>query len=105
MFKPFFIHSHREPGKLPNRSPRGYTIHVEPDAHIKGNVLVRVAWCSPKDQFVKALGREKAIDTWPLSVPMKQLPYHVAQCDNTLWYNGKEIATERAYFHLFKRML
>jgi len=103
MFKPFFVHEHRAPGKLSNRGPRGFTIFVGPDQHIKGNILVSATWCSPKDQFVKRIGREKAVEAFPVSMKATALPLYIANCHNTVWncsYNQPE-----QFFYLFKRML
>jgi hypothetical protein len=69
MFKPFFIHHHHAPGHRPNRAPRGFTALISPHYDESNDQMVcadprmvtmRVALCSPKDQFVKATGRSQA---------------------------------------------
>lgn len=104
MFKPFFVHEHKQPGKMSNRGPRGFTVFVGPDQHIKGNVLVSTAWCSPKDQFIKRVGREKATNSFPVSMKAHTLPKHVAECVTTL-FGGDAHVAEGNFFYLFKRML
>jgi len=103
MFKPFFVHEHKQPGKMSNRGPRGFTVFVGPDPHVRGNILVSAAWCSPKDQFVKRLGREQARNAFPVSMKATTLPKYISECFNTLWegpcYN------EHSFYYLFKRML
>ena len=103
MFKPFFIHEHNQPGKMSNRRPRGFTVFVGPDQHIKGNVLVSTAWCSPRDQFIKRVGREKAINSFPVSMKACLLPNHMAECVATLF--GVWCVAESNFYYLFKRML
>ena len=102
MFKPFFVHQYREPGKLPNRQPRGFTVWVTPDQHIKGNILVNTAWCSPKDEFSKKKGREQAMNSWPISMRPQQLPVHLSNCSKNVWGYA---SPEDAFYYLFKRML
>lgn len=102
MFKPFFVHQYREPGKLPNRSPRGFTVWVTPDQHIKGNILVNTAWCSPKDEFSKKKGREQAMNSWPISMRPQQLPVHLVNCFSNVWGYPNQ---EKDFYYLFKRML
>jgi len=103
MFKPFFVHEHKQPGKMSNRGPRGFTVFVGPDQHIKGNVLVATAWCSPKDQFVKKVGREQAANSYPISMKAHMLPKHVSECQRTLY--PEMLSGEHQFFYLFKRML
>ena len=105
MFKPFFVHEHKHPGKLSNRSPRGFTVFVGPDQHIKGNVLVSTAWCSPKDQFIKKVGRQAAQDTHPVSMKAHVLPKFVAECHETLFSGNWGVYNETQFYYLFKRML
>ena len=104
MFKPFFVHEHKQPGKMSNRGPRGFTVFVGPDQHIKGNVLVSTAWCSPKDQFIKKVGRQAAQDSFPVSMKAHTLPKHVAECFATL-FGGVIGLSESHFFYLFKRMI
>lgn len=103
MFKGFFVHLNRGPGKLPNRNPRGATIYVEPDTQVKGNILVYTAWCSPKDEYNKAVGRERSINTFPVSMEPKLLPVHVANCHRNVWSSVH--AHESDFYYLYKRML
>jgi len=105
MFKPFFVHEHRQPGKMSNRGPRGFTVFVGPDQHIKGNVLVSTAWCSPKDQFIKKVGREHAANSYPISMKAHMLPKHVSGCYATLYPESWTAQQESTFFYLFKRML
>lgn len=104
MFKPFFVHEHKQPGKMSNRGPRGFTVFVGPDQHVKGNMLVSTAWCSPKDQFVKKIGRLQASTTYPISMKAHLLPKHVAECTSSLYPEAGEI-DEGNFYYLFKRML
>ena len=85
MFKPFFHHYNLGPGKLPNNTPRGYTMHVKPDPDNSSKCLVSVAWCSPKDEFNKKLGRSCALGKEYKSINKRQLPGIVAGCNGVVW--------------------
>ena len=102
-FKPFFTHIKRGPGKLPNRQPRGATVYVQPDLQTPGNVLVHTVWCSPKDEFNKRLGRERSINTFPISVPARRLPEHLSQTEKSIF--PEHFAMEQDFYYLYKRML
>lgn len=104
MFKPFFVHQYHQSGKMPNRHPRGFTVFVSPDQHVKGNVLVHTAWCSPKDEFNKKKGREAAMNTWPVSMSPKAVPKHVSACMDTT-FGTNQPTDEQDFYYLFKRML
>ena len=103
MFKPFFVHEHKQPGKMSNRGPRGFTVLVGPDQHVKGNVLVSTAWCSPKDQFVKRVGRNQALEAFPSSIKAHKLPEHMVDCYTALYPH--HFMQESSFYYLFKRML
>ena len=102
-FKPFFVHEHREPGPLPNRGARGFTVFVEPDALNPQNILVRTAFCSPKDQFCKAKGREIAKGKHGLlSMRPQMLPLQLAKSAEHVYQ--LPVIAEGNYYYLLKRM-
>jgi len=103
-FKPFFIHINSGPGKLPNRQPRGATVYVQPDLQTPGNVLLHTAWCSPKDEFNKRLGRERSINAFPVSVSARQLPKHLAQTQKSV-FPYLLVLQEQAFYYLYKRLM
>jgi hypothetical protein len=78
MFKPFFVHRFREPGKLPNRTPRAFTAMVSPHPTDSNKLEVRGTFCSPKDQFCRKTGRKFAADATPLTINKRELPHLLA---------------------------
>jgi hypothetical protein len=79
MFKPFFIHKHHNPGKLPNKRARGFTMLIQPhdNAGMEKDpfyVEVSVAFCSPKDEFRKSEGRSVSAAAEKKVLPMRRVP-------------------------------
>jgi len=72
MFKPFYIHYNKGPGKVDHKYARGFTAKISPafDRH----ACVQVAYCSPKDQFYKKAGRTMAELHQGTNVPMRKVP-------------------------------
>lgn len=61
-FKPFFIHSHREPGGFSGNSSRGFTAYVYPVEN-EQKLGISFAFCNKKDQFIKSEGRRVAMNS------------------------------------------
>lgn len=80
MFKPFYIHGFNEPGNVSSRFARGFTLYVKPDEENERYVLVQGAWCSPKDQFVKKMGRSQALMADQEHINKRELPDFVNKC-------------------------
>ena len=105
MFKPFYIHRHHPPGKMPNRNARGFTALIspcvieqfDPESGEKigervdhRQVNVQVAFCSPKDQFVKELGRQFAMSAKIETINKRELPELMNTCENEMWEFHRE---------------
>ena len=73
-FKPFFIHYNRGPGKIKHSEKRGFTAYVDVVDDDPRKCLVQIAFCSPKDQFVKSLGRQHAHISRVECINKRQLP-------------------------------
>jgi len=100
MFKPFFVHSKHQPGKLPNRAPRGFTVFVRPDTLAHGNILVHTTFCSSKDEFNKKIGRDQAQAQQPISISARMLDVHMNNCHQQVWGDSSY-----SYGYLYKRMV
>lgn len=76
-FKPFFVHQQTNPAaaRCPGQSrrPRAFTAFVQP-ADNPREVLVQVAFCSQKDDFVKAVGRTEALAKPTTTINARNLP-------------------------------
>jgi hypothetical protein len=108
MFKPFFVHRHHGPGKLPNRSPRGFTMLVSPCLDPVGNPLphlvhVQTAWCSPKDQFCKRAGRSQAQIATLERLNKRKLAFEIAM--NEFHCNLTDVVNEASWNYIYKYML
>lgn len=77
MFKPFYIHRFREPGKLPNRVPRAFTAMVSPSDD-PAKVKIQATFCSPKDQFCRKDGRKYAAEASVVELNKRELPRMMA---------------------------
>ena len=104
--KDFFIHKNKGPGKMPNRAPRGFTAHVCED-HIEHNkVKLSIAFCSPKDEFNKKLGRENAIAKEHKVVKKRDIPYLIAAAWAICLEDEQNMPYYvRNYYYLYKFML
>ena len=101
-FKSFFVHINSGlTGKLPNRKSRGATIHVSPAP--SGKALVRASFCSPKDEFHKKIGREKALLDEGIEVSLREVPRLMALYANGVV--GAEYVTESYFYYTLKRMV
>lgn len=106
MFKPFFVHINpHKPGKRTNKHPRGATIYVSPTDDMK-TCQIQVAYCSPKDEFNKHIGRETAMNSTEIyKIPRRQLP----RITGTIFGEcGKGLAAswrEQDYNHLLANFL
>lgn len=103
MFKPFYIHEHRGPGKVSGRSPRGFTLKVSPDPNNESHVNVQGTWCSHKDQFCKREGHKFADAAELVSLNKRNLPSLVADMTNTVY--NETIYTEHNYYYLLKYVI
>ncbi len=107
MFKPFYVHWHFPPGKMPNRTPRGFTAFVSPhdDTHVK----MQVAFCSPKDEFNKKKGRSYAEQAVVELVPKRRVPMMLSGCVRVCTPNELPLYgsgnVERDWYYIFKHML
>ena len=100
MFKPFYVHFHREPGFVPNHYARGFTILVTPDRVDPATMCrVQVAFCSPKDQFNKKEGRETAKLHAEQLIQKRRLPQFVSEQADHVFPNWM---LERDYQYLYK---
>ncbi len=103
-FKPFFVHRHSGPGKLPNRNPRGFTLYVSPDPLHERNIIVRTAWCSPKDQYCKKTGRSQAMaSAYTTILNRRELPMHVAS--NEFFCGLSSFIDVNAWQYIYKYVL
>ncbi len=85
MFKPFFVHFNRpvrrtDSSKL-RHLPRGFTIKVSPGDEPR-TVKVQTAWCSARDEFVKAQGRQFAEAAAVNVINPRELPKFVADAED-----------------------
>ena len=74
VFKSFYVHYNLVPGKLSGRAPRGFTLKVSPDEENPRLIYVQGTWCSNKDEFNKAVGREMADMGERVSYNKRRLP-------------------------------
>ncbi len=102
MFKPFYVHWHFGPGKMPNRTPRGFTAFISPhdDTHVK----MQVAFCSPKDEFNKKKGRSYAEQAVVELVPKRRVPLMLAGCANVC-DSIYDYHVEQHWYYIYKNML
>jgi len=99
MFKPFYIHEHRGPGKISGRSPRGFTLKVAQDPNNESHVNVQGTWCSHKDQFCKREGRKFADAAEIVSINKRNLPALAADMTNTI-FGSVEYSKHNFYYLL-----
>lgn len=104
MFKSFFVHENRGPGKLPNRFPRGFTAYIAPND--ERTVKLSIAFCSPKDQFCKRTGRDTAQATQPVVMNKREVPQALADAFNKIYgYDSGYGYPESAYLYTLKHMV
>lgn len=103
MFKPFFIHSNHAPGKMSNRHPRGFTAYVAPDDTDDHVVSMRVAFCSPKDEFNKKIGRYQAERAYEEVVNKREVPTILAALNKII--NKSDTIDTKEWNYVFKFML
>ena len=102
MFKPFYIHRNKQPGKLPNHKPRGFTALISPVNGDNRKVAMAVTFCSPKDEFNKATGRLQARDLNKTEVVnAREVAKLLAACSSVCGI----AATEQDFQYTFKHML
>lgn len=96
--KPFFIHKQTPGGKF-----NGFTAKVEPTDNPR-TVNVAVCFCSRKDNFVKAVGRNVAEQQTFNEINKRQLPdwlskqyEHAWVGGNVSWFNNTE-----AWYYVLK---
>ena len=67
----------------------GATVQVSGDTNNVGSVQVRVAKCSKKDNYCKAIGRAVAEAAEPVNIPLRLLPRFMADVaiDVDSWHN------------------
>jgi hypothetical protein len=104
MFKPFYVHIHRQPGRMSPSYSRGFTVKVSPD-RVEPHTMcsLQVAFCSQKDQFNKKIGRETAETKEPVIVSKRMLPHHLTQLADKV--GGKGWYTESEFQYLYKYVL
>ena len=102
MFKPFFIHRHHLPGKLPNRHPRGFTAYIE-EAQNSNHVLMRVALCSPKDQYSRKEGRSFARVAVQETINKRHLPRILAGLEYMCELS--DTINENNWYYIYKYVL
>ena len=100
-FKPFFIHSHHQPGHLPNRYARGFTMHISPHDDPR-MVKASMAWCSPKDQFCKRDGRSFALNGEVEVVNKRAIPAILAEADKICNLSKTH---ESDWYYILKHMI
>lgn len=104
MFKPFYIHIHRQPGKMSSHFSRGFTVKISPDlTEPHKRVNIQVAFCSSKDQFCKKTGRKEADQKETQLVSKRSLPYNLVKLTNRV--GGKDWYNENEFFYLYKYVL
>lgn len=102
MFKPFFVHHHHQPGKLSNRHPRGFTALIE-DAADNKYISMRVALCSPKDQYSRKQGRSYAQQSRQELIPKRDVPRILAGLEYICELSDE--ITESNWYYVYKYML
>jgi len=100
VFKPFYVHFNMGPGKLNAAHPRGYTLRVSPDHLSNREVVVQGAWCNPKDEFNKSIGRQTADVAEQMTINKRKLPELCATMANKCF--GYEEYDQMAYYYLLK---
>ena len=79
MMKPFYIHKQTPGGKF-----NGFTARIEPASDPRA-VNVMVAFCSRKDNFVKAIGRNVAEQQGFTQINKRYLPEFLGQLYAKSW--------------------
>ena len=100
--KPFYVHRHGRPGKVSSRFARGFTVYVEENPINSHEVNVGVAFCSPKDQFCKRIGREYAKSAEIKTINKRKLPKMLAAVATVA---GDALTSEKNWEYLYKFML
>lgn len=103
MFKPFYIHRHHPAGKLPNRSPRGFTALISPSS-IERSVNMQVTFCSPKDQFVKKEGRRLAALAKIETINKRDVPRMFAALSQVTMHDWDE-QMEKNWYWVLKHLI
>ena len=104
MFKPFFIHEHREPGKVPSGTTRGFTAKITPDRIDPAKkCFIQVAFCSAKDQFNKKIGRETAEKKEQHFIDKKLVPIFLSVYCGKVWPN--EDIHKSEFYYVYRYML
>ena len=100
MFKPFYVHCNRGPGKLPNRSPRGFTAKVSPHPTDSRLAVMQGSFCSPRDEFNKKKGRSQADIAVTKDIKLRDVPRMLEAMDQVV--HGYSM---QSYLYVLKNML
>lgn len=103
MFKPFYVHYNRGPGKLPNRTPRGFTALVSPHPDHAHLAVMQGTFCSPKDEFNKKEGRSRAVVATMMEVKRREVPRMLSAMENVVY--GTDIDKAWSYMYVLKNMV
>ena len=77
MNKPFYVHINPyKPGPIRGRKPRGATILISQGTQPQ-EVNMRVALCSKKDPFCKAVGRTEAAKAEVHTMNKREVPFYI----------------------------
>lgn len=102
MFKPFYVHLNKGPGKMPNRTPRGFTAKVSPHPDDPRKTIMQGTFCSPKDEFNKKQGRATADKAVTTEINRRDVPRMLAAMAQVCGY---EMHTDRTYLYVLKNMV
>jgi hypothetical protein len=103
MFKPFFVHFNRPVRRTDSsrlrHMPRGFTIKVSPGDEPR-TIKVQTSFCSARDEFVKAQGREQA-EAAPVNIiNPRDLPRFVVENQNQCTMQQR--FSDASYLYLLK---
>jgi hypothetical protein len=114
VFKPFYVHINRGPGKLAYCRLRGATVKVSP-ADNPRECVVQTTFCSKRDQFCKKMGRSQAEEAPPQVINIRKLARYLATIDYLVTEGLKADPTPlpgesfddsaQEYFYVFKYMV
>jgi hypothetical protein len=104
-FKPFFVHkNYQDVTGLPAKhrsKPRGFTAYIQP-ADDPRMVKIQVVFCSSKDQFCKATGREEVLKTPTHTMNTRGVAKQLADYSSQLIWR---FSCEEDFEYLFKYMV
>lgn len=99
--KDFFVHRYHNPGKVPHSVSRGFTAHIKEYPADHNQVYMSVAFCNPKDEFNKKIGRQTAMNGTYEIIKKRDVPRMLAACYTTM-YRMSENIREDNFYYVFK---